>query len=223
MPAGPERDRVIRSWRWHEARKDKRIPTPRNSVTAPTRKPRKPRDDAGANSLKAKIDAHDSQFRVMGSMLAGDAGWSAACNDLDKLADALLSHPCQTLAQLSLLTSYARSVGIKISREMMAEKLAGIAEARRKSSRTFDNPQTTYEVGIVGSDRVPVVAPIPGNKSKYHRKYPLDIMEIGEEIFVPGIKKRAEIGGPLAAAQSRYNREFTTKREADGLRVRRVK
>ncbi len=64
--------------------------------------------------------------------------------------------------------------------------------------------------------------PIP-EKSGRKIKYPLDDMEIGDSFFIPGVDHQ-DIS-PVIAARKRarkWQREFTTRREDDGIRVWRT-
>lgn len=178
-------------------------------------------------TLKEMIAEHMALMQGMGDM-AGADGWNSSARRVSLLERQILEHPCTTKAQFKAWYNHMHfipALAKRITPQMIAEQAQRVREAdkaRSPTGRTFDNPQTTYEVGIIGSDRVPVVTPTPGSKSKYHRKYPLEIMEVGEEILVPGVKIRAEVAGTLAAAQRRHKRRFSTTSTDAGLLVKRI-
>lgn len=222
LPTGhPDRDQALKTWRWYQARINmeplSRRPRKRATATIAARA----RQQIHGGTLKSKIDAYDKALTALDKTFAGTPDWSAAYKEVDRLGGILLGHQCRTMAQVLRLMVYARSVGLKLTPEMIEEKRTFIRQSA-PTGRTQEQPNTTYEFGIVGSDRVPVVEPRPGNKSRYHRKYPLEIAEVGESILVPGIEKRGEIAGTLAAAQRQYKRRFKTEATQAGLLITRI-
>lgn len=209
----PYRDEALRTWRWFEARKHLEPKTPqRKDVGTP--------GDGGGPTLRSRMAAHGRLIRSMQDMQAGGREWNAAQVEARRLEGLILDHHCVSTGQVLRMKVYCQSAGIRVADGFWARKVAEAREAMKGTVRTVDNPQTTYEVGIIGSDRVPL-APAQEAWSRYHRKYPLDIMEVGEECIAPGIERRAQIGAALSGAQ-RGGRKFTTEATEAGLLIRRT-
>lgn len=62
--------------------------------------------------------------------------------------------------------------------------------------------------------------PLPDAKNGPSRTRPLRTMEVGDSFFVPGIKKRAQVG--VQYIERTTSMRFTTRKEGDGLRVWRT-
>lgn len=75
-----------------------------------------------------------------------------------------------------------------------------------------------YKIEQVGSP--------PRSKSGRSRKYPFDVMDIGDSFFVPRMKPSG-LGGSIKLASERLGYRFSTRTEdvdgVRGLRVYRVK
>ncbi len=53
------------------------------------------------------------------------------------------------------------------------------------------------------------------------RKYPLDIMEVGDSFFLGGVKQNF-VAGSVSYASRKYGFKFVTRTEGDGARVWRI-
>lgn len=66
--------------------------------------------------------------------------------------------------------------------------------------------------------------PLPPAKTLYQRKYPFNVMAVGDSFFVPGVT-RQQMAGPIRYATCEC-RKFTTRRTTEngvaGLRIWRI-
>jgi len=178
-------------------------------------------------SLIRLINAYDAAYRSLGhhTLPAGPA-WDADMRQLETAAVTLLAYECNSMSRYRRWIGYVRAVADlsrRVSRDQAAAKaeIARLRDPATRNRRSFDDPQTTYEFGIDGSDRIAVVPPRKG-WSRYHKRYPFELMEIGETITIAGMKNRAGIGVTLKTIESRHERKFKTKTVEAGLCIKRI-